>query len=268
MLLTLADVQEFSKSKVQLHGPPTFNSFVASLRHFIPPSSLSFNTNEISCENQSTCVQDENLTITPIIITPTGNQEATLKNSKVPIKNPSIDLNFATSPKLGQKRQRSRSPVANKRSRSPSSKDLLQPISPTTVTSPILEHSDCTTSDVEKSIRRSPSPVTDARSVARFVRYLEGSDERLGPGGASAHRTQEFECTVAYICLGPSVLGKFNKEKAVQLGIKPGRVYGTISLLFPSNFRAIANSFIAFLYQTLNCNVYLQETFKEVNLLL
>ncbi|KAJ3359538.1 tRNAse Z trz4, mitochondrial [Allomyces javanicus] len=236
MLLTLNDVQELGpKGPIHLHGPPNLTRFMASLRHFIYPRAMAFEVKELPGAQDAmpaTCLQDENLRIVPVLIFPTSAANAASAAA-------AADGSTGTSSAPNGDSVSSSSSSSSIPSGAPPPPRVARPIPlPMGASIPaalVPRSARATATKVPASRlpkrRRSPSPTTTSShlppQVRQCVEWLQGKWQGQLQGVQPIFGKQ-VEASVAYVCFGPEVRGKFDVKRAAELGLKPGRAFGKL----------------------------------------
>ncbi|KNE55427.1 hypothetical protein AMAG_17780 [Allomyces macrogynus ATCC 38327] len=234
MLLTLNDVQELGpKGPINLHGPPNLTRFIASLRHFIYPRAMAFEVKELPGAQEampSTCLQDENLRIVPVLIFPTLAADVAAATA--------ADGSAGTSSAPNGDSVSSSSSSSTTPSGAPpprTGKPIPLPMGASIPVALVPRSARATVTKVPASRlpkrRRSPSPTTTSAhlppQVRQCVEWLQGKWQGQLQGVQPIFGKQ-VEASVAYVCFGPEVRGKFDVKRAAELGLKPGRAFGKL----------------------------------------
>ncbi|KNE60081.1 hypothetical protein AMAG_05512 [Allomyces macrogynus ATCC 38327] len=235
MLLTLNDVQELGpKGPIHLHGPPNLTRFMASLRHFIYPRAMAFEVKELPGAQDATlatCLQDENLRIVPVLIFPTSAAHDAASAA-------AADGSTGTSSAPNGDSVSSSSSSSTTPSNAPpprTGKPIPLPMGASIPAALVPRSARATATKVPAARlpkrRRSPSPTTTSAhlppQVRQCVEWLQGKWQGQLQGVQPIFGKQ-VEASVAYVCFGPEVRGKFDVKRAAELGLKPGRAFGKL----------------------------------------
>lgn len=253
MLLTLSDV---GIRNMRLLGGENLTHAIISTRHFVYRNTMAVDTVEFTKDSGS--YRDENLRITAVQVYPDNFERSLPYEWSAPPTSPnrsnsSSPSNSAAASPVPKHRD---SPVTG----SKRSSDELSPSTSTPVAAVEDEQPPKSDTEIRKMILegmfnlsksnginahplankkvkrdpRAPVPQTDVDMIeaARTVETSHtcgGAPVKLVNGRfMDLPRTTPNTSAISYICQSADYVGKFNKEAAVALGVKPGKLFGDL----------------------------------------
>ncbi|KAK3842743.1 MAG: beta-lactamase-like protein [Linnemannia gamsii] len=251
MLLTLSDV---GIRNMRLLGGENLTHAIISTRHFVYRNTMAVDTVEFTKDSGS--YKDENLRVTAVQVYPDNFDRGSPYEWPAPPTTPnrsksSSPSNSAaaspvprhqTSPAAGFKRS-SDDLSSSVSTRMAAVEDEEAPKSDTEIRSMILggmfnlskgsgDHP--LANKKVKRDPRAPAPQTDvdmieAARTAETTHTCGGAPAKYVNGRfMDLPRTTPNTSTISYICQSADYVGKFNKKAAVDLGVKPGKLFGDL----------------------------------------
>ncbi|KAF9101300.1 hypothetical protein BGX29_005816 [Mortierella sp. GBA35] len=255
MLLTLADV---GSRNIKMLGGENLTHALISTRHFVYRNTMAVDTVEFSKDIGT--YKDENLRITAVQVCPDNFERGTPYEWPAPPPNPtrsngsSPSNSNAASP---APENRGTPIVVPTNAGSKRSSDDLSPPSSAQDTL-VAEESPKTDAEIRKMVLQSmfnlsrnngehplaskkakkdpkaPAPKTDVDMI-EAAHAAEGKHTCGGapPKGVNGRfmdlpRTTPNTSAISYICQSADYVGKFNKQVAIDLGVKPGKLFGDL----------------------------------------
>lgn len=256
MLLTLSDV---GLRNIKLLGGENLTHAMTSTRHFVYRNTMAVDTFEFGQDNNN--YQDENLRITAIQILPenferSAPREWPLTKSSVQSPNGSPSGSPTSSPTSAPQTATIVVPelasngvpivVGSKRNsdeiHSPkiesveSSMDIRKRVLGNMFNVSKFDNLPLPTKKARKDPRSKPSTSDGQTDVDMIQASQATTDTKDGktcggkPRGAYTDlpRTSPIPAAISYIFQSPDYVGKFNKQAAIDLGVKPGKLFGQL----------------------------------------
>ncbi|KAJ3032438.1 hypothetical protein HDV00_007546 [Rhizophlyctis rosea] len=244
MLLTLADG---GTSYFKLHGPDNLTHFMAATRHFICRQSLTVETHEFHREGRK--FQDENLTISPIYLYPTGFTPATEKlREDITDTPPQSSLKRKSEDDLSPTGYQLKKLLLHHMFGSGGDQrkvgaDVLREQEDSIMVLPARTESEVAIGELPKESNgqegaEAPTQTNPAleglsaneiRKMKETARFLAQKGELRRLGGNRLPQCTRNPVSVCYVCEGPTVPGKFDPVAAKKLGVKPGPNFGKLT---------------------------------------
>ncbi|KAI8388141.1 beta-lactamase-like protein [Radiomyces spectabilis] len=243
MLLTLADA---GTQNLHIHGGRNLTHLMVATRPFVYRTSMAVETHEFD-GNPTSKFSDGNLTVTPVVILPTAASglpdQSPRKRRRVESASEGSSSESGSDSESGRpdpfEHMSAEQQMAYRRD------VLLQMFSnkgPENAPGHTIE-SPCTPRQHPLS---KTSQISDAKIqlIAADGEPLKAEVEEIAPVPdriqsqpnkrqtaylkSPLPRTTPYPAAVSYICRGPELPGKFNKQAALDLGVKPGPDYGKL----------------------------------------
>ncbi|KAF7724572.1 Zinc phosphodiesterase ELAC protein 2 [Apophysomyces ossiformis] len=238
MILTLTDN---GISRINLHGPTNLTHLMVASRNFVYRTQATVETHEF--DQASKAFHDGHLTVTPVVVLPNDYSESKLPSAgmKRPRSNSDSERSARLDPfanstveeKMAYRRTVLSQMFTNETDDAPghtieapctprqhplskSGKNLSEVPDAEINMIPLKER------HAKASVSEIPSDVSPRSEVQKTkFRNMEYLFQPLPPA-------KPFPAAISYICRGPTLLGKFNKQAALALGINPGPIYGKL----------------------------------------
>ncbi|OBZ86036.1 Zinc phosphodiesterase ELAC protein 2 [Choanephora cucurbitarum] len=225
MLLTLTDT---GIKKIDLHGPKNLSHFVAATRHFVYRTNATVNVSEY--DNESKPYVDKNLSVTPVVVSPTSTRKRNYEQYSSSSNDQEQSSNSSSEDEASDSKTRwnKSKAMTNAEADNYRSKVISLMFTDTENGGKAPGH----TIEAECSPRtaKSEHPLANKNKTED----TKGQEGRAGAQRQRNHlmqalpRTRPYLAATTYICQGTNLPGKFNKSAALELGIKPGPLYGQL----------------------------------------